>query len=114
MTAPGIRDLQLVICNLQFGVFRVSSGSSTHPYKGQDILIAESAEAARRNAKVFLSHRPFEFDAVGPGCVCGRCCDRLLSSARSAFPLRASAFKGCWLRESAPSTHSIAGSNSQL
>ena len=30
-------------------------------------LIAESAEEARRNAKVFLGIRQFKFDAVVPG-----------------------------------------------
>ena len=42
-------------------------GGSVIVYKRQNILIAESAEAARRNAKVFPDVRPFEFDAVVPG-----------------------------------------------
>ncbi len=62
-------DIAFCILHFELRVFRVSSGWFSHPYKGQNILIAESAGAARRSAKVFLSVRPFDFDAVVPGSV---------------------------------------------
>ena len=62
-----MRCQRITLADVVARVFRVSSGWFSHPYKGQNILIAESAEAARRNAKVFLGVRQFEFDAVVPG-----------------------------------------------
>jgi hypothetical protein len=53
----------------------------SHPYKGQNILIAESAEAAQRSAKVFLGVRPFEFDVLFLGSLVRSLLCRLLYSA---------------------------------
>jgi hypothetical protein len=55
------------------------------------MLIAESANAARRTAKIFPRVRAFELDAIVPGISCGDRCYQLSSSAHLRVPPRSKA-----------------------